>query len=130
MAHHYSGPDFGFPHGDARLDLTDFYAFPKPSEADKSNLIMNVHPSAVVNPPGSTTRGPFAANASYELKIDTNGDAVAHIAYRVRFSSSADGPQTATVRRVEATSRSTNRAVRRRARAANPPNYKQTRIHR
>jgi hypothetical protein len=30
MSHHYSGPDFGFPHGDARLDLTDLYAFPKP----------------------------------------------------------------------------------------------------
>src|SRR5947209_19447264 len=101
MSHHYSGPDFGFPHGDARLDLTDLYAFPKPSEADKSILIMNVHPSAAVNPAGSTTREPFAPKALYELKIDTNGDAVADIAYRVRFSSSADGPQTATVRRVE-----------------------------
>src|SRR6266478_836713 len=101
MSHHYSGPDFGFPHGDARLDLTDLYAFPKPGEADKSILIMNVHPSAVVNPPGPTTREPFASEALYELKIDTNGDAVADIAYRVRFSSSADGPQTATVRRVE-----------------------------
>ena len=88
MSHHYSGPDFGFPHGDARLDLTDLYAFPKPGEADKSILIMNVHPSAVVNPPGSTTREPFAPEALYELKIDTNGDAVADIAYRVRFSSS------------------------------------------
>ena len=28
MSHHYSGPDFGFPRGDARLDLTDLYAFP------------------------------------------------------------------------------------------------------
>ena len=101
MSHHYSGPDFGFPHGDARLDLTDLYAFPKPGEADKSILIMNVHPSAVVDPPGSTTREPFATKALYELKIDTNGDAVADIAYRVRFSSSADGSQTATVRRVE-----------------------------
>src|SRR6476660_581159 len=101
MSHHYSGPDFGFPHGDARLDLTDLYAFPKPSEADKSILILNVHPSAVVNPPGSTTREPFAPKALYELKSDTNGDAVADIAYRVRFSSSADGAQTATVRRVE-----------------------------
>ena len=101
MSHHYSGPDFGFPHGDTRLDLTDLYAFPKPGEADKSILIMNVHPSAVVNPPGSTTREPFAAKALYELKIDTNGDAAADIAYRVRFSSSADGQQTATVRRIE-----------------------------
>ena len=47
MSHHYSGPDFGFPRGDARLDLTDLYAFPKPGEADKSILIMNLHPSAV-----------------------------------------------------------------------------------
>jgi hypothetical protein len=101
MSHHYSGPDFGFPHGDARLDLTDLYAFPKPGEADKSILIMNVHPSAVVNPPGSTTREPFAPEALYEIKIDTNGDAVADIAYRMCFSSSADGSQTATVRRVE-----------------------------
>ena len=101
MSHHYSGPDFGFPHGDPRLDLTDLYAFPKPGETGKSILIMNVHPSAVVNPPGFTTREPFAPNALYELKIDTNGDAVADIAYRVRFSSSVDGSQTATVRRVE-----------------------------
>src|SRR5882762_10135043 len=101
MSHHYSGPDFGFPHGDARLDLTDLYAFPKPGEADKSILIVNVHPSAVVNPPGHTTREPFAPEALYELKIDTNGDAVADIAYRVRFSCSEGGSQTATVRRVE-----------------------------
>jgi hypothetical protein len=79
----------------------DLYAFPKPSEAEKSILIMNVHPSAVVNPPGSTTREPFAPVALYEFKIDTNGDAVADIAYRVRFSSFRDGSQTATLRRVE-----------------------------
>jgi hypothetical protein len=54
-----------------------------------------------VNPPGSTTREPFAPEALYEIKIDTNGDAVADIAYRVSFSSSAEGSQTATVRRVE-----------------------------
>jgi hypothetical protein len=101
MSHHYSGPDFGFPHGDARLDLTDLYAFPKPGEADKSILIMNVHPSAVVDPPGPTTAEPFSPEALYELKIDTDGDSVADIAYRVRFSSSEDGSQTATLRRVE-----------------------------
>jgi len=103
MSHHYSGPDFGFPRGDARLDLTDLYAFPRPGEADKSILIMNVHPSAIVNPAGSTTCEPFAPEALYEFKIDTNGDAVADIAYRIRFSPSADGSQTATVRRAEGT---------------------------
>ncbi|HTC92909.1 MAG TPA: DUF4331 family protein [Terriglobales bacterium] len=101
MSHHYSGPDFGFPHGDARLDFTDLYAFPKPGGTGKSILIMNVHPSASVSPPGPTTAVPFAPDALYEFKIDTNGDAVADIAYRVRFSSSEDGAQTATLRRVE-----------------------------
>lgn len=101
MSHHYSGPDYGFPHGDARLDLTDLYAFPKPGSIDKSILIMNVHPSVAFSPSGPTTDEPFAPRALYELKIDTNGDAIADIAYRVRFSSSENGAQTATVRRVE-----------------------------
>ena len=101
MSHHYSGPDFGFPHGDARLDFTDLYAFPKPGDASRSILILNVHPSVGVNPQGPTTDEPFATQAMYELKIDTNGDAVADIAYRVRFTSDANGAQTATVLRVE-----------------------------
>jgi hypothetical protein len=101
MSHHYSGPDYGFPHGDARLDLTDLYAFPKPGAAGKSILIMNVHPSEGVNPSGPTTAEPFASEAVYELKIDTEGDAVANIAYRVSFSSQERGTQAATLRRVE-----------------------------
>ncbi len=101
MSHHYSGPDFGFPHGDARLDFTDLYAFPKPGDASKSILIMNVHPSFGVNPQGPTTDEPFATEAVYELKIDTNGDNIADIAYRVRFSSDKNGAQSATLRRVE-----------------------------
>ena len=101
MSHHYSGPDFAFPHGDARVDLCDLFAFPKPGDAAKSILIMDVHPSFGVNPPGPTSSEPFAPEAIYELKIDTNGDAVADIAYRVRFSAGANGAQTATVRRVE-----------------------------
>jgi len=31
MSHHYSVPIW-VPHGDARLDLTDLYAFPKPGD--------------------------------------------------------------------------------------------------
>jgi hypothetical protein len=81
--------------------LTDAYAFPTPEQPGKSVLIMNVHPSAGVNPAGPTTAVPFAPGAIYELKIDTDGDAIADIAYRVRFSLSEAGAQTATVRRVE-----------------------------
>src|SRR5262249_15830056 len=49
-------------------------------------LVMNVHPSAVVNLPGPTTAEPFAPEALYEFRIDTNGDVVADIAYRVRLA--------------------------------------------
>jgi hypothetical protein len=101
MSHHYSGPDWGFPHGDARVDLADLYAFPRPGDAGRSVLMMNVHPSVGENPPGPTTTEPFAPEALYELKIDTDGDAVADIAYRVRFSSSRSGAQTATLRRAQ-----------------------------
>jgi Domain of unknown function (DUF4331) len=45
MSHHYSGPNVGFPRGDARLDFTDLYAFPSPADPSRSVLIMNVHPA-------------------------------------------------------------------------------------
>ncbi len=101
MSHHYSGPDFTCPHGDARLDFCDLFAFPKPEDSSRSILIMDVHPSVSVNPEGPTSSEPFAPEAIYELKIDTDRDAVADIAYRVRFSSSENGEQSAVVRRVE-----------------------------
>src|ERR1700726_4171638 len=101
MSHHYSGPNFSFPHGDARLDFADLYAFPKPGDTGKSILIMNVHPSTGENPAGPTTTEPFASEALYELKIDTDGDGVADIAYRVRFSAFERGVQTAIVHRVD-----------------------------
>ena len=101
MSHHYSGPDFGFPHGDARLDFTDLYAFPKPGDASKSILIMNAHPSVGANPPGPTSDDAFSTEAIYELKIDTNGDNVADIAYRVRFTSGRGRNADGDARRVE-----------------------------
>jgi hypothetical protein len=101
VSHHYAGPNFGFPHGDARLNLTDLYAFPKPGSDRKSILIIDVHPSSTFDPQTPTTPVPFAPQALYELKIDTNGDAVADVAYRIQFSPFANGAQTATLRHVE-----------------------------
>jgi hypothetical protein len=102
MSHHYSGPNFAFPNGDARLNCTDLYVFPKPGDASKTILLWNSHPSFGVNPPGLTTTDPFATTALYELMIDTNGDLIAEIAYSVRFAVSKEG-LTATVRRIEGT---------------------------
>jgi hypothetical protein len=100
MAHHYSGPDFSFPHGDARVDHCDLFAFPSPDGGSKSVLVIDVHPSFGLNPPGPTTTEPFAPGAVYELKVDTDGDGVADVAFRVLVSVT-DGAQSATVRRVE-----------------------------
>jgi len=99
MSHHASGPNFGFPRGDARLDMTDLYAFPKPGEPGKSILILNVHPSFRLDSPEPTTKEPFSPGALYEIKIDTNGDAIADLCYSVQFASSEPEKQTATVRR-------------------------------
>src|SRR6202012_250836 len=101
MSHHYSGPDFSFPQDDARLDFTDLYAFPKPGDPRKSILIMNVHPSAGENPPGATAIEPFAPEALYELKIDTDQDGVADISYQVRFSAFEQITQTASLYRAD-----------------------------
>jgi hypothetical protein len=101
MSHHYSGPNIGFPRGDARLDLTDLYAFPKPGAPGKSIFIMNFHPSVGLEPRGPTTSEPFAPEARYELLIDTDGDSVANISYDVRFSPFEGGKQSATLRCLE-----------------------------
>ena len=101
LTHHYSGPKFGFPRGDPRLDLTDLFAFPKPGDASKSIIIMNAHPSSSLNPPEPTTPEPFAPEGLYELRVDTNGDMIADIAYRIRFVRGGNGAMTATVRRAE-----------------------------
>jgi hypothetical protein len=101
MSHHASGPNFGFPRGDARLDMTDLYAFAKPGDPSRSIIVLNVHPSFRFDSPEPTTTEPFAPGALYEIKIDTNGDAIADICYSVQFASSEDGKQTATVRRLQ-----------------------------
>src|SRR5215813_3025712 len=101
MSHHASGPNFGFPHGDARLDMTDLYAFTRPGDRAKSILVLNVHPSFRLDSPEPTIKEPFAPGALYEFKIDTDADAVADLSYSVQFASSGDGKQTATVRRIQ-----------------------------
>src|SRR5919198_2238725 len=100
MAHHYSGPDFSFPHGDARVDHCDLFAFPIPTGTPRSVVAIDVHPSFGINPEGPTTTEPFAPEAMYELKVDTNADGAAEVAFRVRVSGTG-GAQFATVRRVE-----------------------------
>lgn len=100
MSHHASGPNFDFPRGDARLDMTDLYAFTKPGDSSRSIIVLNVHPSFKLKSPEPTTSEPFKPGALYEIKVDTNGDAVADLGCSVQFASLGNGKQTATVRRL------------------------------
>jgi hypothetical protein len=78
---------------DAQIDITDIYAFQKPGDAAKSILVLNVNPLA------TTFADSFEQSAVYQLKVDTNGDAVAEIAFRFRFSPFQNGAQSCTVHR-------------------------------
>lgn len=93
MADHLDAPGLMSPNGNAKTDITDIYAFQKPGDDDKSILIMNVNPLA------PTLAKEFESNGLYQLKVDTDGDAVAEIAFRIQFSPVANGQQWATVRR-------------------------------
>jgi len=93
-ADHLDGP---MAKHDGRLDITDVYAFQSPSNPANTVLIMNVDPVAGVLSP--TT---FNPDASYALKIDTNGDAKEDITYKVTFSAVSNGSQNVQLRRVPA----------------------------
>ena len=86
--HHNDAPNL-----DPRTDITDLYVFQNPGDPTKSILILNVNPEA------PTRADAFDPEASYELKIDTNGDFEAEIAFHVIFDTLENGGQTATVYR-------------------------------
>ncbi|MFF2953776.1 DUF4331 family protein [Kitasatospora sp. NPDC057965] len=100
MSHHLSGPNLRSPRGDARLDLTDLFAFPAADAPGRTVLIMNVNPYA---PTGGTE---FHPDAVYRINIDSDGDNRADVAYSFTFSApngggagAAGAAQSVTVRR-------------------------------
>ncbi len=93
---------------DPRLGITDLYAFPSPGNPGSSVLILCVSP--VDPPPGSG----FHPDGIYQINIDTDGDAVADLAYNIIFRPTGGGFQVADVRRASgdtARSREPNGAV-------------------
>ncbi|MCA9189159.1 MAG: DUF4331 family protein [Pirellulaceae bacterium] len=72
--------------GDGQVDVNDLYAFQSPSNPDNAVLIMTVNPFA-----GAISPTDFGTDVDYELQVDSNGDAMADITYRTRFSPSANG---------------------------------------
>lgn len=83
--------NIGPPMGDPRTDITDVYAFLKPGDASKSILMLNVNPLA------PALASAFNGEAIYMINVDTNGDAVAELSFRIRFTAVSGGEQFATV---------------------------------
>jgi Domain of unknown function (DUF4331) len=94
MADHLDAPGLMSPDSNPKTDITDIYAFQKPGDPAKSILILNVNPLA------PTLANEFESNGLYELKIDTDADAFAEIAFHISFTPLVNGQQWATVRRV------------------------------
>ena len=92
MSDHFDAPDLNSPNMDARVDICDIFAFRKPEDTGKTVLVFDVNPLA------PTIADSFDPEAVYELKLDTNDDAVADIAYRCTFSPKENGEQRATLR--------------------------------
>ena len=91
MADHLDAPGLTSPAMDARIDITDLYAFQKPGDRSKTILIMNVNPLAPAH------ADEFRHDALYETLVDTNGDARPDMAFRYRFTRKQDGRQFARV---------------------------------
>lgn len=97
MADHLDAPGLTSPATDARVDITDHYAFQKPGDPHRTIIILNVNPLAPLH------AADFRHNAVYETLVDTNGDAKPDVAFRYRFTAKEHGHQFARVTRVELT---------------------------
>ena len=86
--HHNDAPNL-----DPRTDIADLFVFQNPHDPTRSILILNVNPEA------PTRADAFDPQASYEFKIDTDGDFEADVTFHVIFTTSQNGGQTATVYR-------------------------------
>src|SRR5689334_18171048 len=93
MADHLDAPGLMSPAMDARVDITDLYAFQKPGDPSKSILILDVNPLAPAH------ANEFRSDALYEILVDTNADARPDLAFRYRFTSKVEGHQFARVTR-------------------------------
>jgi hypothetical protein len=104
MSHHLSGPNLRSPAGDARLDLTDLFAFPAPG-GYRTVLIMDI------NPDFGGFADAFHPDAVYRINVDTDADHRADVAFSMVFSEPADGAQSFTVYRATGDAARTHQAT-------------------
>jgi uncharacterized protein DUF4331 len=93
-ADHLDGPSLLTPPGgNLRADINDLFVF-RSATANKTVLALTTHPAA-----GFVSPLDYATNVDYVIDIDRNGDAVADVAYAVRFGAMSSGSQPYTVTR-------------------------------
>lgn len=78
--------------GDPKVDATDLYAFVSPDDPNTVTLIANYIPFE--EPAGGPNFYSFDDNALYEIKVDSNGDAIPDISYQFRFKTTIQNPNT------------------------------------
>jgi hypothetical protein len=98
MSNHFSAAYLKFPGDDARLDLTDLYAFPASGDTGRTVLIIDVNPFTT----GLSATPPFLMSAElhpdavYRINIDNDGDNQADAAFSFAFTEASGGGQTGT----------------------------------
>ena len=94
MSDHFDLADFQAPDpAAAAVDITGLYAFQAPDDSARSVLILAVNPYGLAPA--------FDSAAIYRIDVDIDGDLKSDLAFSVVFSDPADGPQLATLYRVE-----------------------------
>jgi Domain of unknown function (DUF4331) len=95
MSHHLDSPA---ARDDVRLDITDMYVF----RGERGTVfVMNVNHSIAPEVTGKTVPAGFHHEAQYDFKIDTDGDAVEDLTYRLTFGElGTAGNQTVELRRL------------------------------
>jgi len=88
-SNHLSGANLKFSADDARLDLTDVFAFLAPDNPARCIVILDTNPFA--------TGSEFHPDAVYRINVDNDDDALTDVAISAVFSSPTGGQQTATV---------------------------------
>ncbi len=90
-ADHLDAPGILPPGGDIQADINDLYAFA--GATGNTVLAVTVHPAA-------NSLSTFGSDVLYQIKIDTNGDAVEDISYKFSFSApTSAGAQSVYVRK-------------------------------
>ncbi|MEO8329144.1 MAG: DUF4331 domain-containing protein, partial [Candidatus Nanopelagicales bacterium] len=78
--------------GEPQYDATDLYAFVSPDDENSTTIVANWIPFE--DPAGGPNFYSFATDARYDIKIDSDGDAVADKIFRYTFTNSYQSKDT------------------------------------